>query len=265
MSTEPSCIGNFVGALSNGVIGVLMGETLALRDAGLTVIGGIFAHAFANICWRSANLLTDNLGINALAYGIPILSLTWLFLFAEVNVPRIDFLIIGAAAIITANLLINFEAEIGFGFKSLILALWGCGAVVYLRPEQWIWNSVGYFQVLGLSATVFTLILAFRVARLVGRTSYEDNATFSISRNLDLLARRGIMVDESLHKMLLLDSAPNVEDISAAYGNVKQDLQAAHANAHTPTTNSCSATLRRPSMHWFTPSSRATISESSSR
>ena len=41
-----------------------------------------------------------------------------------------DYLIIGTAALITANLLIGFEAEIRWGFKSLILSL---GALRYLR------------------------------------------------------------------------------------------------------------------------------------
>ena len=158
----------------------------------------------------------------------------WLYVSSEAHVPRSDLLIIGAAAIITANLLINFEAEIGFGFKSLILALWACGAVVYLRPETWIWDGPGYFQALGLSATVFTLILAFRVARLVGRTSYEDTTTFAIFQNIDLLARRGIVGSNLGDRVVDLDSAQNVEDIGAAYSDVKQDFQAARQTAQIP-------------------------------
>lgn len=187
-----------------------------------------------SILWRKANFATENLGINALVYATPVFSLVWLYVSSEAHVPRADLLIIGAAAIITANLLINFEAEIGFGFKSLILALWACGAVVYLRPETWIWDGPGYFQALGLSATVFTLILAFRVARLVGRTSYEDTTTFAIFQNIDLLARRGIVGSNLRDRVVDLDSAQNVEDIGAAYSDVKQDFQAARQTAQIP-------------------------------
>ncbi len=138
-----SCIGNFVGSGLNAIVGLASGETIPSGAIVIAVVGGIFAHASANIAWRSANLMTDNLGINAISYATPIFSLVWLFLFAEVDVARLDYLLIGAAAIITANLLINFEAEIEFGFKALILSLWACGAVVYLRPEEWVW--VGSF------------------------------------------------------------------------------------------------------------------------
>ena len=83
------------------------------------------------------------------------------------------------------------------GFKALILALGICGAIVYLRDgvfsflgvDKWQWAGSGYFESITLAATVFTLLLAFRVARLVSRTSEEDNRTFVIYRKLDLLAR----------------------------------------------------------------------------
>ena len=141
---------------------------------------------------------------------------------------RVDYLLIGAAAIITANLLINFEAEIEFGFKALIMALWACGAVVYLRPEEWVWmGSEGYFGVLGLSATLFTLILAFRVARFVDRTSYEDNTMYSIFHTLDLLARRGVVAGQVRDNMMSLDAARNIEDTYVAYGDIKLNLQSA--------------------------------------
>ena len=83
------------------------------------------------------------------------------------------------------------------GVKALILALGICGAIVYLRDgvfsflgvDKWQWAGSGYFESITLAATVFTLLLAFRVARLVSRTSEEDNRTFVIYRKLDLLAR----------------------------------------------------------------------------
>lgn len=180
-------------------------------------------------------MMTHNLGINAISHGTPIFSLAWLFLFAQVDVTRVDYLLIGAAAIITANLLINFEAEIEFGFKALIMSLWACGAVVYLRPAGWVWEgSEGYFGVLGLSATMFTLILAFRVSRFVDRTSYEDNTMYSIFHTLDLLARRGVVAGQVRENMMSLDAARNIEDTYVAYGDIKLNLQSAQSTAQTP-------------------------------
>ena len=121
------------------------------------------------------------------------------------NDPAIFFVIIsflfssiGATAIIVANLLINFEAEIRWSFEALILALGGCGTIVYLREDlfknwlgipDWAWSGDGYFGSIALAATVFTLLLAFRVARLVTRTNDEENRTFIILRRLDSLVR----------------------------------------------------------------------------
>ena len=47
----------------------------------------------------------------------------------------------GTAAIITANLTMNFEAEIRWGFRGLVLALIACGALVYLRDD--VFTSLG--------------------------------------------------------------------------------------------------------------------------
>lgn len=126
-------ISSLVAIPSSALIGVSSGESLAVDGLTISVVGGIFAGAFASIIWRKANLLAHNLGINAIAYLTPILALFWLLLASKVNVPRVDYLVIGTAAIVAANLLINFEAEIRFGFRSLLIALWMCGVVVYLR------------------------------------------------------------------------------------------------------------------------------------
>ena len=68
--------------------------------------------------------------------------------------------------------------------------------------ESWWWKGAGYFESITLSATVFTLLLVFRVTRLVSRTSEEDSRTFIVYRNLDLLARRGV-IDENVCGLLL--------------------------------------------------------------
>ena len=114
------------------VAGFLVGEAIDGQGLVIGIIGGGFVQAFSSIFYRKAALSTDNLGINALGYAIPILSLMWLGLFSHIGVARVDYLVIGAAAIIVSNLLINFEAEIRWGFKALILALLVSGTVVYL-------------------------------------------------------------------------------------------------------------------------------------
>ena len=113
-----------------------------------------------------------------------------------------------------ANLLINFEAEIQWSFKALILALVSCGAIVYFREDlmenwlgipNWSWSGDGYFGSIALAGTVFTLLLAFRVARLTTRTSEEENRTFSILRKLDSLFRRRIIDGDVRECIRLID------------------------------------------------------------
>ena len=100
-----------------------------------------------------------------------------------------------------------------WSFEALILALGGCGMVVYFRNDlfellnipSWSWSGDGYFGSIALSATVFTLLLAFRVARLVTRTSDEENRTFSILRKLDSLVRRDVINGEVRYCILVID------------------------------------------------------------
>ena len=140
-----------------------------------------------------------------------------------------DLLIIGAAAIIATNLLINFEAEIRFGFKALILALWTCGTFVYLRDEflhllpfsGWLWPRETYIGALGFSATVFILLLTFRVARLAPRTQDEDNRIFALHRAVELLAKRNLIAPATGEHIRGIDSARNPEELRIAYTRAK--------------------------------------------
>ncbi len=223
------CIASFVGIGLNAGVGFIVTETISMKSLAIAVASGALVMAPASISWRAANMLTSNLGINALSYATPIFALLWLFLFWRVDVARIDFLIIGAAAIITANLLINFEAEVRFGFKALILALWACGTFVYLRDELlvllpfggWLWPRETYLGALGFSATVFILLLTFRVARVAPRTQDEDNRIFALHRNLELLARRGLIAPEASGHLRAIDGSRNAEELRRAYTRVK--------------------------------------------
>ena len=194
-------------------VGLGLGETFDLELLGVAFVAGLVINTTAGLMWRKANMSDDDISFNALGYAIPILSLLFLFFFERADITRVDYLILGATAIIVANLLINFEAEVRWSFEALILALGGCGMVVYFRSDllellnipSWNWSGDGYFGSIALSATVFTLLLAFRVARLVTRTSDEENRTFSILRKLDSLVRRDAINGEVRYCILAID------------------------------------------------------------
>ena len=225
-------IGSFVGAVLSAGIGLTVGEAMGtkmLEYMGYGFVGGILFHAPGAVLFRTANLLTNNLGINALAYITPVFSLFWLAFVSEIGVARPDFLIIGAAAIVAVNLLLNFEAERLLGFKALVVSLWICGTVAYLRGTQgwgWVAKSDGYFDVLFLSATVFALILSFRAVRLANRTQEEDNLFLKLFRKLEELAQRGALQPEVSRFIAVMDEKEGRE-LEAAYIAARQAVNQA--------------------------------------
>lgn len=220
-----SLIANVVVVPVNFAAGLAVGESLAPATFAAVVLAGVVCHAGAPLCWRNATLLTDNVGVNAIAYATPALSLFWLFLFSQAAVARVDFLVIGVMGVVSANLLINFEAEMQMGFKALLVALWGSGTFVYVRDEllvrlpvaTWLWPGEPCLGALALSATVFTLVLAFRITRLAARVQREDDLMFRLYQTVDLLAARGVVVPDARRRISELDGAHGGAELKRAY------------------------------------------------
>ncbi len=230
------------------VVGLGRGETFEFDVLALAFVAGLVVNTTAGIMWRKANMSDDDISFNALGYAIPVLSLVFLFFFEQADITRVDYLILGATSIIVANLLINFEAEIRWSFEALILALGGCGTIVYLREDifadwlgiaGWSWSGDGYFGSISLSATVFTLLLAFRVARLVTRTSDEENRTFVILRRLDSLVRRDVINGDVREYIMKIDESNEQAKLRDYYLKVREYI----ANA-LPLDDSDRQTLR---------------------
>ena len=208
-----------ISSLGAAVIGAVVGlgrsESLDMELMGQAFLYGMIVNGTAGILWRNANMDENNKSYNALGFVTPVLSLLFLFWFglADFRAEDVDYLILGVMAIVVANLLINFDAEVRWSFEALILALGGCGTLVYFRDEllatvgipQWNWTGDGYFASIGMTATIFTLLLAFRVARLITRTNDEENRTFTILRRLDHLVRRGVIDGEVRNCILAID------------------------------------------------------------
>ena len=100
-------VANLVSTPTNATIGLMLGEAMDIRTLLIAALAGGSANIIASLSWRKANLITDNLGINAMVYSTPIFSLLWLFLFWNISIERVDYLVVGAAGIITVNVLIN--------------------------------------------------------------------------------------------------------------------------------------------------------------
>ena len=232
-------IANLIGAVLQASIGFASGESITLESVGIAFATGALVASVGRTAWRTASLTTTNLGINALSYALPIASLAWLLVFEQIAILRFDYLAIGVVAIVVTSLLINFEAEIRFGFKALMLALWACGTIVYMRDDllllgyfpvaDLVWPGETYLGALALSATVFTLLLSFRTTRLAQRTQNEDERVIALFSAVDLMARRNVIDPDVRRHLLSVDASHDPEELQSAYREVQACLTKAKA------------------------------------
>ncbi len=246
-------IGSVLSVPISGLIGVATGGDFQFNVLLTAIFGGFILHAGGTALFRWSNLMTSNLGLNAMPYATSVVALFWMFLISVAGIPfwienisgssipswlvtlsgvgevYVPFLVIGTAAIVSANLLINFEAERLLGFKALVVSLWVCGTWVYLRGTesmQWFGKSDAYFDILFLSATVFALILSFRVVRLANRTQEEDNLTFKLFRDLEEMAGRGIL-NQSVAQYVIRMDEEGGRELQVNYTQARQSVSEA--------------------------------------
>ena len=74
---------------------------------------------------------------------------------------------------------------------------------------------------------MFTLLLPFRMARLVNRTSDEENRTFSILRKLDSLVRRGVTNSEVRHCIMVINESNNRAVLKEYYLRTREYIASA--------------------------------------
>ena len=222
-------ISTWISSFFSAFAGFFNNETLDFRTVLIGILLGGFTISVASICWRKAISVTSDLGINGMIYLTPVVALIWLGVFSRIDVPYPEYLLIGASGIIIANLLINIEIEVRVGFKSMLIGLWICGLVVYSRGDPIVWEH-GYFEILALSATIFTLILSFRVSRMESRTGEEEKEIFAMFRRMELLVESGVLSEELLGNMQDIDSPRNTERLRDVYVKMKREIIEVRAN-----------------------------------
>ena len=211
-----------LAGIPSTIIGFALGawgghnEIVEVDNMIIAAVFGFFISVPARMFLRQANLTTTRLEINAVSYGTPLFTLTWLAILEYINVPKIDWLIIGAMGVVAANALLNFKAEQRLAYQSLVIALWVCGVAVYFRP---IWNAPMFYESMTLVATMFILILSFRIDRLVRRTSEEDTMTTDIMQQISLFPKN------MQNKLRDIDEANSSKKLKDAYDAFKHALK----------------------------------------
>lgn len=223
-----------LGVVADGSAGFINSRGLL----GAILIGVTGAISFAML--RLGNVLADRAGVNAIFLLSPAIALSILAV-SGIDLPRFDLFLIGAMLIGAINMLIQLQFEqerepgVGprsgsrLGFTVMILALWFCGTTLYIRdellPKDWlVWPSGDHWTILALSATVFSLILGFRVTRLGGRIEREDNSMLLLLRDAEHLHRHGIVSADFLDQLAVLDSA-HKRDLIVAYRALRGEIQ----------------------------------------
>ena len=243
-------IGVLVGSLGSAVVcvavGLGRGEILAPMSLGIAFIAGTTIGATAEVARRKVKSLEDEArrdslrnetSCDSLGCTILVFSLIWLLASTQAGVQRVDYLLLGAVFIITANLLVSTQRiEVRRGFRALVIALGLSGTFVYLRDviftetgiTHWQWDLGGYFGSVGLSATVFTLLFAFRMARMYTRDREEASLTFAVSRKLGVLVQRGVVSGNVLKSIQRIDESRDRNSLDESkYRDTLRDAYAA--------------------------------------
>ena len=231
-------------------IPISLGFSLVAFDVQLNVsfagvLGSVtlgIAFGASAILIRVGNVLSQSPSINVLFFVSPVVALALLMVIG-ISLPRFDLFIIGAALIVATNILIQLKpdeerdfsqfgkdpkAGTRLGFTAFIISIWVFGTVIYTRDEvlavSWLqWSAGDYWTMIGLSATVFALILGFRVARLSSRIGREDEIMLTLFRDVEYLERKLVLDNRTSEKLSDLDTVQS-KHLLGAYNSVRDSL-----------------------------------------
>ena len=200
------------------------------------------------IIFRETAIRHGDSNPTALWYLTPILSLVWLSIIG-IHLDRVDWMWIGAALVFSMNCFITsnpddegdyqaveLEAPWGvrLGFASLVFSIWSFGSLIYVRdelfPTRWLqWRGGDYWTVVALSATIFALIIGFRIARLTNRSADEDEGILAAFRKFEWIVNAGSLPPDALEDLRRLDTA-SPRNVLSRYERIRGHLRQAMAN-----------------------------------
>ena len=222
-----SCISRFIAGVALFILGLIFTETITLQQVLCAIVSSLVASigwAFYKMYLSRRDKVQDlvvskvPLYVEALASMAPLLIVFFLLALSLVEVAHLDYLIIGALGIMVSNLLVNFGGSKRGAYKALMASLWAFGTITYIFE--------GYTTdvPLELPVTIFILVLAFRVARLVRRTDQEEEWVidmFHRIRLLDSKQKSGSEVSKTLveasESLLRIDQHKFPKELEKAY------------------------------------------------
>ena len=104
-------VGNFA-VLPLGLAAVLFsGVSMPPLSLGAGLLLGFLVYPVLGYSWRTANLVTRDLGVNLLSCLALPLNVTWLLLLGHVHVARLDWLLLGGGLVLSANALVILDSR----------------------------------------------------------------------------------------------------------------------------------------------------------
>ena len=197
-----------IGLLSIAVgsaYSLVNGNPIVFSSFAIPAIGGAIGGLGDYYYFHSNQLRASEPWINSLYNLTPVLALVWLTAASHVDVLKLDWFVLGAATVVTANTLLHLDPEgaeskspdqqyhdkvRGWAYRSLVISILGAGAFMYFRddllPNDWQkWAFEEYWGIVALSATVFVLILSFRISRISEQTRNEDTLMLELHRQAE--------------------------------------------------------------------------------
>ena len=220
----------------------------------LALCAGFFHAIGAWAYLRAIHLATDDhghkaAGITTLYYLTPVAALLLLAGFAGTDIVRTDRLIAGAAGVVAVNMVLHLDPEGvvtrlgrgGYGYRALVLALWGSGVMVLFRDDwlfaSWqVWSVVEYWGILGLLATVFILVYSFRQSRVEVLRRDSDELMLRLHHQFDVirLHEKAILTSEEAAMCMSLlreIDEKSGQSFNKAYLDLRRLLASRTANA----------------------------------
>ena len=197
------------------------------------------------------------LAMQPFQFATPLGILILLWMLTILDVSHLDYLIIGAMGITVSNLLIrNISSEYNMQKYNMATKEWELrtgldlahkrnrNAYQALMASLWVFGTITYFTPgfatdvpLELPVTIFILVLAFRVARLVRRTSQEEEWVIEIFQKLVFLTTKKVIktdnvskiaLSEAIKSLLLIDRHSSTDELTITYKDMLWQLNQVH-------------------------------------
>ena len=211
-----------VGGGASLGFGIWFGETLGPHQLSFSIACGLVGLGAGLAMLAGIHLLSTSRNIGALVIlmASPTFSLIGLGLLSLLHLPRIDYLVMGMSLILGLNLLLHFKASSRRAYIVFVIALLACGTAAYRYDG---YPLVPFFDYIAISATVFILILSFRVDRMVRRTGEEESITVRLFRKF---THMNMPNQKAIFKCLMrIDECPSQSDLHDAYHKLRALLK----------------------------------------